>query len=65
MLLHDMAFGRIWQHAKYSYGVCQSFVYNSENFQKTPKIEKCKHLFQMFGFGYFINRGGLLTGAGS
>jgi hypothetical protein len=43
--------GGFWQHAKYSYGVCQSFAYNSENFQKPRKIEKCEHFFQMFGFG--------------
>jgi hypothetical protein len=46
-----MAFGRIWQHAKYSYGVWQSFALNSENFQKIHKIEKCKQFSRMFGFG--------------
>jgi hypothetical protein len=46
-----MAFGRAWQHAKYSYGVWQSFAHNSENFQKTAKIEKCEHFFEMLGFG--------------
>ena len=50
ILLHYMAFGRIWQHAKYSYRVWQSFAYNSENFQKPFKIEKCEDLFQMFRF---------------
>jgi hypothetical protein len=38
--LHNMAFGRVWQHAKYYYTVWQSFAYNSENFQKSPQIEK-------------------------
>jgi hypothetical protein len=46
-----MAFGRIWQRAKYSYGVWQSFAYNSESFQKSSKIEKCGQFVQMFGFG--------------
>jgi hypothetical protein len=36
-----MAFGRAWQHAKYSYGAWQSFAHNSENFQQSSKIEKC------------------------
>ena len=49
--LHYMALERIWQHAKYSYGVSQSLAYNSENLQKTFKMEKCEHFFQMFGFG--------------
>jgi hypothetical protein len=30
--LHYMAFGRVWPHAKYSYGVWQSFAHNSKNF---------------------------------
>jgi hypothetical protein len=29
LFLHHIAFGRIWQHGKYSYGVCQWFVYKS------------------------------------
>jgi hypothetical protein len=32
--------GALWQHAKYSCGVWQSFAHNSENLQKAPKIEK-------------------------
>jgi len=59
-----MAFGRVWQHAKFYDGVWQSFARNSENFRKSTQIEMCEHLFQMFGFGYFINRGGLLAGGG-
>jgi hypothetical protein len=35
--------------------------HHSENFQKSPNIEKCKQFFQMFGFGYFINRGGVIN----
>jgi hypothetical protein len=50
-LLHHIAFGRIWQHARYSYRVWRSFAYNSDNFQKSVKMEKCKHFVQMFGFG--------------
>ena len=46
-----MAFGRVWQHVKHSYGVWQPFALNSENFEKAPKIEKCTHFFEMFGFG--------------
>jgi hypothetical protein len=46
-----MAFGGIWQHRKYSYGVWQSFAYNSENFEKWPKIEKCKQFSPATGFG--------------
>jgi hypothetical protein len=35
-----MTFGRIWQHAKCSYGVYASFAYDSENFEKPFKNEK-------------------------
>ena len=45
-----MAFGRIWAHGKYSYGACRWFAYNSGNFQKWPKIEKCQHFFQRLDF---------------
>jgi hypothetical protein len=38
--LHYIGFGRVWQHAKYSYGVSQSFAHNSENFLESPKMEK-------------------------
>ena len=34
------AFGRIWQHGKYSYRVWQWFAYNSKIFWKWPKLEK-------------------------
>ena len=40
-----MAFGRIWLHGKYSYGVCRWFAYTIWNFQKSSKIEKCQHFF--------------------
>ena len=38
--MYYIAFGMFWQHAKYSYGAWESFAQNSENFQKSPKIEK-------------------------
>ena len=41
-----MAFGRIWQHGKYSYGVCRWFAYIFWNFQKWSKIEKRQHFLQ-------------------
>jgi hypothetical protein len=37
LFLYYMAFGRLWQHAKYSDGVWQSFAHN-------PLIEKCEQL---------------------
>jgi hypothetical protein len=46
-----MAFGGIWQHGKYSYGVWQWFAYNSDNFEKWPKIEKRKQFSPATGFG--------------
>jgi hypothetical protein len=42
-IVHYMALGRIWQHAKFSYGVGHTFAHNSENFQKSFKIDKCEH----------------------
>ena len=55
-----MAFGRVWQHAKYSYWVCESVQLPTRQapfreFAFGPQIEKCKHLCQLFGFG---TRGG-------
>jgi hypothetical protein len=45
--------------------ICPPGKHHSVNFQKSPKIEKCEQFFEMFGFGYFINRGGgVLTGGG-
>jgi hypothetical protein len=50
-----MAFGRAWQHAKYACGVWEAFAHQANSTPKTfvfgLKIEKCKRLFQMFGFG--------------
>jgi hypothetical protein len=43
--LYWVVFGRIWQHAKYCYRVYESFAYNSDNFQKPLKIEKCNLRF--------------------
>jgi hypothetical protein len=43
--------------------ICPPGKHRSANFQKSSKIE-CKHFCEMFGFGYFINRGGLLTEGG-
>jgi hypothetical protein len=40
----NLAFGKVLQHAKCSYGVWQSFAYNSENFQKSSNIENCEHI---------------------
>ena len=40
-----IAFGRIWQHGKYSYGTCRWFAYNSCNFQTWPNIEKCWDIY--------------------
>jgi hypothetical protein len=53
--LHYMAFGRVWQHAEYSYGVWESFAHQASTIQRThfcgPHIEKYKHIFHLFGFG--------------
>ena len=46
-----MAFGGIWQHGKCSYGVWQWFAYNSENFEKWSKTDKCKQFSPATGFG--------------
>ena len=40
-----MAFGGIWQHGKYSYGVWQSFAYNSEIFFKNDRKSRSVNNF--------------------
>ena len=50
-LLLYMAFGRIWAHGKYSYGTCRWFAYNFRNFEKWPKLKKCKQSFQQPDLG--------------
>jgi hypothetical protein len=44
--------------------ICPPGKHHSENFQKSLKIEKCKQLFEMFGFGTLLTGGCLLTGGG-
>jgi hypothetical protein len=34
--------------------ICPPGKHHSENFQTSIKIEKCKHLFEMFGFGTIL-----------
>jgi cytochrome b subunit of formate dehydrogenase len=43
--------------------ICPPGKHHSENFRTSPKIEKCKQIFEMFGFCTLLT-GGLLTGGG-
>jgi hypothetical protein len=37
--------------------ICLPGKHHSENFRKSPKIEKCKRFFEMFGFGTLLTGG--------
>ena len=41
-----MAFGRVWQHAEYSYRVWQSFDHNSGTFKNCPKWRRVNNLLK-------------------
>ena len=50
-VIYYIVVGRVWQHAEVPYGVWQSLAHRSENFQKSPNIEKCEQFFEIVGSG--------------